>query len=200
MIMFDAWYNKMMKAGCKFDLGMTDTDSFLFKVSDPVKFFKKFDPFMDYSNYDENHEKFSKENKAKLGFFKDELCGKFICHEFIGLRSKCYALNLEDEETKEKKEKKVCKGVGRAAIMNRMKFDQYKNCLLKNQNYRQDFHGIRSYNHNMKTVMIRKKALNYTDTKRWIFNCGIHSVPYGSFIIREHGGECPRCKKSFELC
>ena len=92
--MFDAWYNKMMKTGCKFDLGMTDTDSFLFKVSDPVKFFKKFNPFMDYSNYDENHEKFNKENKAKLGFFKDELCGKFICHEFIGLRSKCYALNF----------------------------------------------------------------------------------------------------------
>lgn len=52
MIMFDSWYNQMMKTGCSFDLGMTDTDSFLFKVSNPEAFFEKFDRYMDYSNYD----------------------------------------------------------------------------------------------------------------------------------------------------
>ena len=199
MIMFDAWYNKMMKTGCKFDLGMTDTDSFLFKVSDPDKFSMKFDQYMDYSNYDEKHEKFSMENKAKLGYFKDELCGKFICDEFVGLRSKCYALKLEDSDTYEKKEKKVCKGVGRTAIKNRMKFDQYKNCIFKNETVRHEFHGIRSHNHNIKTVLIRKKALNFLDTKRWLFDCGIHSVPYGSIVIKKTYNKCPRCEKSFDL-
>lgn len=197
--MFDAWYNKMMKTGCQLDLGMSDTDSFLVKLSDPAKFFSKFDRYMDYSNYDKNHPKFDDSRKAKLGFFKDELCGKFVCQEFIGLRSKCYAMNLVNTDNNEKKEKKVCKGVGRAAIANRLKFDQYKQCLLKNKTFRHEFHGIRSHNHNIKTVLIRKKALNFMDTKRWIFNCGIHSVPYGSFLIKKYGGECNRCKKSFEM-
>jgi hypothetical protein len=178
---------------------MTDTDSFLFKVSDPDKFSMKFDQYMDYSNYDEKHEKFSMVNKAKLGYFKDELCGKFICDEFVGLRSKCYALKLEDSDTYEKKEKKVCKGVGRTAIKNRMKFDQYKNCIFKNETVRHEFHGIRSHNHNIKTVLIRKKALNFLDTKRWLFDCGIHSVPYGSIVIKKTYNKCPRCEKSFDL-
>lgn len=197
--MFDAWYNKMMKTGSELDLGMSDTDSFLVKISDPKLFFKKFDRYMDYSNYDQDHPLFNNSNKAKLGFFKDELCGKFICQEFIGLRSKCYAMNLIDTQKNERKEKKICKGIGRTAIANRLKFHQYKDCLLKNQTFRHEFHGIRSQNHNIKTVLIRKKALSFMDTKRWIFNCGIHSVPYGSFMIKKYGGECKRCQKSFEM-
>jgi hypothetical protein len=199
MIMFDAWYNKIMKSGSDLDLAMTDTDSVLAKLSDPKKFFENFDCYMDYSNYDKDHPKFDQSNKAKLGFFKDELCGKYVCQEFIGLRSKCYALNLTNEKTNESKEKKVCKGLGKAAIMNRLKFNQYKDCLLKNTTFRHEFHSIRSKNHNIKTVIIRKKALNYADTKRWLFDCGIHSVPYGSYIIEKYGGECQRCKKSFCL-
>jgi len=197
--MFDAWYNKMMSTDVKFDLGMTDTDSFLMKISNPERFFEKFDNLMDYSNYEEDHPKFSLENKAKLGFFKDELGGRYVCQEFIGLRSKCYALNLISKDKKEKKEKKVCKGIGKAAIANRLKFQQYKDCLLKNQTFRHEFHGIRSHNHKIKTVLIRKKALNFTDTKRWIFNCGIHSVPYGSYLIQKYDGECKRCVKHFEI-
>lgn len=197
--MFDAWYNKIMKCGSKLDLGMTDTDSFLMKLSRPEKFFKNFASFMDYSNYEEDNPKFNNRNKAKLGFFKDELCGKYVCQEFIGLRSKCYALNLVDTKKNERKEKKVCKGVGRAAIANRLKFDQYKDCLLQNKTFRHEFHGIRSFNHKIKTVLIKKKALNFTDTKRWIFDCGIHSVPYGSFVIKKYGGNCQRCQKSFDV-
>ena len=197
--MFDAWYNQMMRTGSELDLGMTDTDSFLIKISDPKLFYKNFDCYMDYSNYDKDHPRFNDSNKAKLGFFKDELCGKFICQEFIGLRSKCYALNLIDTQKNERKEKKICKGIGRTAIANRLKFHQYKDCLLKNQTFRHEFHGIRSQNHNIKTVLIRKKALSFMDTKRWIFDCGIHSVPYGSFMIKKYGGKCKRCQKCFEI-
>jgi hypothetical protein len=197
--MFDAWYNQMSKTGCKFDLGMTDTDSFLFKVSDSEKFFKKFNAFMDYSNYEPDHPMFSSKNKAKLGFFKDELCGKFSCTEFVGLRSKCYAMKLEDNSTFQMKEKKVCKGVGRTAIKNRMHFDQFKDCLVKGEIVRHEFHGIRSVNHNLKTIKIRKKALNFFDSKRWIFDCGIHSVPFGSYLIKKYYNKCPRCERTFDF-
>lgn len=199
-IMFDAWYNKILAIpGCKFDLGMTDTDSFLFKVSNVENFNRGFESMMDYSNYDKNHVQFSDKNKAQLGFFKDELAGKLTCDEFVGLRSKCYSMNLSENATNKIIEKKVCKGIGRAAIKNRLMFKQYKECLFKKKNIRQDFHGIRSINHNVKTVRIRKKALNFSDNKRYIFDCGIHSVPFGSHIIEKSKNNCPRCEKTFDL-
>ncbi|EFX60182.1 hypothetical protein DAPPUDRAFT_344893, partial [Daphnia pulex] len=99
-IMFDFWYNKMTKnSPCEFNLGMSDTDSFLFEVTKPKLFWKSVEPYMDFSNYDKDHPKFSEGNKAKLGFFKDELCGGKKCVEFIGLRPKCYALNLVDKKS-----------------------------------------------------------------------------------------------------
>lgn len=199
LIMYDAWYNKIQATGCKFDLGMTDTDSFLFKVSDGQKFRSAFKSLMDFSNYEPKHPNFSLENKAKLGYFKDELCGKSVCTEFVGLRSKCYSMRLEKKSNGETEEKKICKGVGRTAIQNRMTFEQFKDCLIKNTTIRHQFFGIRSVNHNVKTILIQKKALNYFDSKRWLFNCGIHSVPYGSYLIKKHVGECPRCLRSFEF-
>lgn len=96
--MFDVWYNRLLKIpGLKFDLGMTDTDSFLFKVNNENLLLSKINDIMDYSNYPPTHPNFSNEKKAKLGCFKDELGGTVRCKEFIGLRSKCYALKLEDK-------------------------------------------------------------------------------------------------------
>ena len=154
---------------------------------------------MDYSNYEKSSPLYDESRKAKLGYFKDELCGKFACLEFVGLRSKCYAMSLEEIKTEKNVEKKVCKGVGRSAIKNRMRFDQFKETLFKNITRRHEFNSIRSVNHNIKTVVLRKKALNFFDTKRWLFDCGIHSVPYGSFLIEKYQNKCPRCEKSFEM-
>jgi hypothetical protein len=171
---------------CEFNLGMSDTDSFLFEVTKPKLFWKSVEPYMDFSNYDKDHPKFSEGNKAKLGFFKDELCGGKKCVEFIGLRPKCYALNLVDKKSNVESEKKICKGLGRAAIKNRLRFSQYKNCL--------EFSTIRSTKHNIKTLRQKKKALSHFDCKRWLFDCGIHSVPYGSKYISKYYNRCMKCK------
>ena len=193
LIMFDSWYNQITTIDLKFDLGMTDTDSFLFKVSDAGEFYRRFCSHMDFSNYPIEHPMHSRANKAKLGYFKDELCGKQKCLEFIGLRSKCYSMKLENILSKAIEDKKVCKGVGRVAIKNDMKFEHYKKCLTESIVLRQQFHSIRSTKHELKTVSIRKLALSYVDTKRWIFDCGIHSVPYGSFLIQKYYNKCPTC-------
>lgn len=195
LLMFEAWYKKITGVpGLKFDLGMTDTDSFLFKVNDKKLLLDRCNSIMDYSNYPQDHHLYSQANKAKLGFFKDELCGKFVCQEFVGLRSKCYAMKLKDITTSELSDKKVCKGVGRTAIKNRIKFDHYKQCLFESTVLRQSYHSIRSEKHNLKTVLINKKALSFVDTKRWLFNCGIHSAPYGSYLIKQYRNACPFCK------
>lgn len=191
--MFDFYYNKMTRnTSCQFELGMSDTDSFLFRVTQPEKFWKHMDKFMDYSNYPKTHPKFSNTNKAKLGYFKDELAGEKKCLGFVGLRPKCYAMLLTDDKNK-KSEKKVCKGLGRVAIDKRLQYDQYLDCLNNRKTIRHRFASIKSNKHNLKTVIQQKKALTHFDAKRWLFNCGIHSAPYGSKLIRQFKNTCPFC-------
>ena len=71
-IMYNFWYNKMTKdCPSTFDLGMSDTDSFLFRVTKPELFWNHIDQYMDYSNYPQDHPDFNEDNKAQLGFFKN---------------------------------------------------------------------------------------------------------------------------------
>jgi len=177
---------------CNFDLGMSDTDSFLFSVDKPEVFWKHMKPYMDFSNYPKDHPDYNESKKAHLGFFKNEIAGK-ECLEFIGLRPKCYCLNIIDKTTNEISEKRVCKGIGRAAIKNRLRFEQYKTCLFKGKSKRHEFSSIRSVKHNLATIRQKKLALTCFDSKRYYFNCGIHSVPYGSKHVRKYGSTCPIC-------
>lgn len=151
-------------------------------------------PFMDFSNYSPDDKRFSLENKAKLGYFKNEFGGAKKCLEFVGLRAKCYCFNLKDKKTKAISTKKTCKGLGRVAIENRLKFEQYKKCLIDGKIQRHDFATIRSSKHNLATVRQRKKALSHFDCKRFLFTCGIHSYPYGHYKIPKYFNSCPVCK------
>lgn len=193
--MIDLWYNKISTVpNSKIQLGTTDTDSFIFKTDNKTAFWQHIQPIMDYSNYEPTHPLYDLTNKAKLGCIKDELCGKFKCLEFVGLRSKCYSMSMVDIREKTAKEKKVCKGVGRLAIENRLCFDQYKTCLFEQKLYFHHFFTIRSKKHSIKTIKIQKKSLSFLDTKRFILNCGIHSLPYGSYLIPKYNGLCLICK------
>jgi len=193
--MFDFYYNILTKnLKCNLELGMSDTDSFLFKVNDSIAFREHIKPYMDYSNYPISHPLYSSENRSRLGYFKDELAGKQVCREFVGLKSKCYSLLLQDLQSSNFTEKKVCKGLGRVAINNRLRFQHYKTCLFEGIPKRYDFNIIRSRSHKISTIRINKKALSHFDSKRWIYPCGIHSDPYGSvFIHPKRLLICPKC-------
>jgi hypothetical protein len=192
-IMFDFFYNVLLDPSYEIDLGFSDTDSFLFKTSNTKKYQEKVKNLMDFSNYSPNHKLFSTENKAKLGFFKDELAGKQSVSEFVGLRAKCYSMKMNEKINNEHIEKKVCKGLGKIAIKKRLKFAHYKKCLFKNQDKRFHFHTIRSTKQNIKTIRINKKAISHLDTKRWLFDCGVHTTPYGSYLIEKYYNVCPKC-------
>jgi hypothetical protein len=58
---------------------------------------------------------------------------------------------------------------------------------------RHEFASIRSKKHKIKTITQKKKALSYFDSKRWLFDCGVHSVPYGSKNIRKYYNTCVLC-------
>ena len=193
--MYDFYYNVLTKnLKCKLELGMSDTDSLLFKTDNSEIFRKHIQNHMDYSNYPLEHPRYSPLNKSKLGFFKDELGGRQVCEEFVGLKSKCYSLLLRDLDSNILNEKKVCKGLGRVAINNRLKFRHYKSCLFKGIPRRYDFNVIRSKKHQISTVRIKKKAISHFDSKRWIHSCGVHSDPYGSVHINPRRVfNCPKC-------
>lgn len=192
--MYDFWYNKLTNTNnFNVDLGFSDTDSFLFKTNNKKKCIAHLKPHMDFSNYPSPHILYDTSKKSMLGYFKDELGGQSMCKEFIGLRAKCYALSLQNEDSVPI-EKKVCKGLGKSAINRRLKFMHYKKCLFKEKSFRFHFNTIRSTKQNVKTVRINKKALSHFDCKRWIYNCGIHSSPYGSKMINLNSLTCPKCK------
>ena len=162
-------------------------------MTQPKKFWAHVDKYIDYSNYEEDHPKFSTKNKAALGYFKNELGSSKICREFVGLRAKCYSLKLKDRLTSSISHKKVCKGLGRVAIQNRLRFQQYKTCLQKREIKRHEFASIRSTKHKLTTIRQKKKALSHVDTKRFLYRCGVHSDPYNSIMTKKFVNSCPYC-------
>lgn len=191
--MYDFYYNKLKSSKAfNIDLGFTDTDSFLFKVDNTSQYYKHLENDMDFSNYPKSHKLYNTNHQNALGYFKNELCGTNSCVEFIGLRSKCYAMKIISIN-KKLIEKKVCKGIGRVAIRNRLNFDQYKKVLFKHTIQRHHFHTIRSKKQQISTIKQNKIALSHFDSKRWILSCGIHSVPYGSTHIQIYNNKCHKC-------
>jgi len=194
--MYDFYFNVLLKRCGRenIELLFSDTDSFCFYTKDNKKFENEMMDFMDYSNYPENHRLHDKSRNSKLGFFKDEIDANSQCKEYVGLRSKCYALNIVNRKTNEISHKKVCKGLGRISIKNRLKFSEYKRCLFKKEDIRHYYTGIVSQKHNLFTVVRNKRALSCFDSKRFIFNCGVHSTAFGSCLIKKYGNKCYKCK------
>lgn len=195
--MYDFYYNKLLKK-CgqeNIELLFTDTDSFCIYVKDEHIFNSEMSEFMDYSNYNLDHPYYDDSNKSSLGFFKDEIDGNSECVEYVGLRSKCYALKIKNNLSNDYTIKKTAKGLGKVAIENRLKFREYKKCLFEKKDVRHYYTGIVSQKHNLYTVIRNKKALSCFDSKRHILPCGIHSYPLSSYLIKKFNGKCNKCKK-----
>ena len=92
---------------CK--LLFTDTDSLCYVVETDDIYADMFEEadLYDFSGYPQEHQLYDPKNKKIIGKMKDECNGK-IMTEFIGIRSKMYAYQMEDgrEEKKGKGIKK----------------------------------------------------------------------------------------------
>ena len=104
---------------------------------------------------------------------KDELGGKIIT-EFVTLRPKTY-LHLTDDC----KENKKAKGTKKCVIKRIIKFNDYKNCLLKDEVILKSQQRFISKKRDVYKESINKIALSNNDDKRIVSSDKITSYPYG---------------------
>ena len=104
---------------------------------------------------------------------KDEVGGKIIM-EFVTLRPKTYSYLTDDG-----KEDKKAKGTKKCVIKRMIKFNDYKNCLLKDEVILKSQQRFISKKHDVYTENINKIALSSNDDKRIVSSDKITSYPYG---------------------
>ena len=108
----------------------TDTDSFIMHIK-TEDFYKDIaddvEKRFDTSNYEVNRPLPTGKNKKVIGLMKDELGGK-IMTEFVALRPKIYSYLVGDGGGDKK-----AKGTKTCVIKRRLKFNDYKDCLLNNE-------------------------------------------------------------------
>lgn len=178
-VMQDLMYNVLKPSfGGQISVLMTDTDSWVFAApgKSPNEIVSRIKHVMDFSNYDEKHALYCSTRKNQVGLLKNEVSKDTIVR-FAGLRSKTYAIMTATAAVENR-----AKGVKRA-YKNKIRFEDYMRCLksMSVVNVRQVL--IQSKNHVNMVIEANKTAFSSFDDKRYLM-CPIHSVAYGSHLIR----------------
>ena len=174
ILMYEFWYDYIKpKYNDNVKLCYMDTDSFVMNIK-TNDFYKDIvndvEKRFDTSNYKVNRPLPIGKNKKVIGLMKDELGGKIIT-EFVTLRPKTYSYLTDDG-----KEYKKAKGTKKYIIKRMIKFDDYKNCLLKDKVLLKSQQRFISKKHD--TEDINKIALTNNDDKRIVSSDKITSYPY----------------------
>ena len=176
ILMYEFWYDYMKpKYNDNVKLCYMDTDGFIMDIK-TEDFYKDIandvEERFDTSNYEGNRLFPTGKNKKVIGLMKDELGGGII-REFIALRPKTYSYLTDDC-----KENKKAKGTKKCVIKRIIKFNDYKNCLLKDEVVLKSQQRFRSKGHDVYTENINKIALSSNDDKRLTASDKITSYPY----------------------
>ena len=175
--MYEFWYDYMKpKYGNRVKLCYMDTNGFIMSIK-TNDFYKDtsidVDKRFDTSNYEINKALPTGKNKKVIGLMKDELGGKIIT-EFVTLRPKTYSYSTNDG-----KEDKKAKGTKKCVIRRMIKFNDYKNCFLKDKVLLKSQQRFINKKHDVFTENINKIALSNNDDKRIVLSDKITSYPYG---------------------
>ena len=161
LLMYELWYDYMKpKYGNDVKLCYMNTDSFIMNIN-TEDFYKDIandvEERFDTSNYEVDRPLSAGKNKKLIGLMKDELGGKIIT-KFITLRPKTYSDSIDYC-----KEDKKAKGTKKCVIKRMIKFNDYKNCLLKDEVVLKLQQRFRSKKHDVYTENINKIALSNND-------------------------------------
>ena len=144
------------------------TEDFHENIADHVK--KGFDT----SNYEVNRPLPTGKNKKVIGLMKDEL-GRKIMTEFAALRPKTYSYLMDDGNSDKK-----ATGTRKCVIKRIRRFNDYKDCLLKNEIKLELQQRFKSEAHIVYTEKINKTALSSNDDKSLQAFDRITLYPYGT--------------------
>ena len=177
ILMYEFWCDYMKsKYNDHVKLCYMDTDSFVMNIK-TSDFYEDIandvEKRFDTSNYEVNRPLPTGKNKKVIGLMKDELGGKIIT-EFVTLRSRTYSYSTDDG-----KEDKNSKGTKKCVIKRMIRFNDYKNCLLKDEVLLKSQQRFISEKHDVYTENIIKIALSNNDDKRMVSSDKITSYPYG---------------------
>ena len=177
LLMYEFWYDYMKpKYDNNVKLCYMDTDSFIMNIK-TEDFYKDIandvEKRFDTSNYEVNRPLPTGKNEKVIGLMKDELGGKIIT-EFVTLRPKTYSYLTDDC-----KEDKKARGTKKCIIKIMIRFNDYKNCLLKDEVVFKLQQRFRSKKHDVHTESINKMALSNNDDKRIVSSDKITSYQYG---------------------
>ena len=173
ILMYKFWYDYTKpKYGNRAKLCYMDTDSFIMSIIKTYDFYKDIandvEKRFDTSNYECNRPLPIGKNKKVIGLMKDEFT------EFVTLRPKTYSYLTDNG-----KEDKKAKGTKKCVIKRMIKFDDYKNCLLKDKVLLKSQQRFISKKHDVYTEDINKIALSNDNDKRIVSSDKITSYPYG---------------------
>ncbi|XP_071648502.1 uncharacterized protein [Temnothorax longispinosus] len=158
----------------------TDTDSLIYhiKCDDAYENMKHDIARFDTSDYAvDNAYDMPLVNKKVPGLMKDENNGA-IMTEFVGLRTKMYALRVDG-----KKDTKKAKGVKSNFIARTITFNDYTRCLNDEIEMTRPQSCIRSKMHKVYTISETKIALSPYDDKRYIVPDSTDTLPWGHYLI-----------------
>lgn len=195
-LMYEFHYDFMLKRynhkNCK--ILYTDTDSFLYELTyDDVncELSKKSDAYkeliggnsdkFDTSDFPQNNVYgIQQKNRKVIGKMKDEYNGEIIA-EFIGLRSKMYAIRFENSE---KKPEKRAKGVKGYVLDKKITFDDYKKRIVEQNVMEEHQNCMRSVKHEVFNITSKKKVLDPFDDKRYLRPNSHSTLAWGHHSIR----------------
>jgi hypothetical protein len=176
----------------KHNLIYSDTDSLVYSIEhDDI-----------YEWIKQNPNEFDLTDSKVIGKFKDEM-GGLVMKEFIALNPKVYSIITQHEEEKkeikdkfnpdtgkvgfevikhkvyhENYNKKTLKGVSKVVVKNEINNQDYIKVLETNEPEYRKVMGFRSYNHEIYTVLSKKKALTSFYDKMQMID-SINNVPFG---------------------
>ena len=168
-----------------------DTDSFFLLLQSSVslsEIWRSITNF-DSSNFPPTHTLFSNNNKARLGCFKDETCGRRIT-SFIALSPKMYSFVVDNDAS---------------TLNNRVKgIKSYKKTSLTHELYQQAHRNhklihvkqtlLQSRAHTIHTITQQKRALSVWEDKRKWLSPNV-SYPYGYYRLSSLETDVPAAKR-----
>ena len=173
------FYDIVQERTSGWSLMYMDTDSFIFDIRTPslAKDYEALASRLDMSMLPEGDPLRTTHNEGVLGMFTDETDGKRI-QQVIALRPKMYSLKMASGG-----EKRACKGVTRRAAAESCQHKDFAETLRTGRSSKALVAGIRSTNYQLHTVVSEKVALSAGDTKRYIVEDGVHTLPYGHYSL-----------------